>query len=278
MRVARTLNAVTVEDMNGRTSDFLRDPEVAALTESSRSAILRAASSLFRADALLYYRDQGYTVANPFEGAVPPAPEPMPFKGLKIDAIGSLIGAAQKELKPTAPGAYAVFIMALCAGMRAQECAWARWDDLVNDPATPKQKQARFGIYAISNRDHKTKSGKSRWIPLPQSAIGELLSLPKRSPFIVEDLRKARPRKYMDKRAEETLRQVSVWLKGKGIASAKPVHFLRKAYGAVIATEHGLYAAKEYLGHSTVRVTEQHYADLLEKPTVDLIGTHTLKK
>jgi len=53
-------------------------------------------------------------------------------------------------------------------------------------------------------------------------------------------------------------------------------HFLRKVFGSVVATRHGLFTACNYLGHSSVIVTEEHYAALLEKPVVDLMADVTV--
>ena len=73
-------------------------------------------------------------------------------------------------------------------------------------------------------------------------------------------------------RGKPTLKALADWLRQNGFDVRNPVHTLRKAYGALVATNHGLYAAKEYLGHSTIKVTEQHYAALLDRPTVDLFA------
>jgi len=54
------------------------------------------------------------------------------------------------------------------------------------------------------------------------------------------------------------------------------MHFLRKVFGSVVATRHGLFTACNYLGHSSVIVTEKHYAALLEKPVVDLMADVTV--
>jgi integrase len=265
MRIARVLRATTVEELNGRTSKFLKDPGVARLTESSRAAIVRAAASIFRSDALLFYQEKGYTTTNPFEGSIPKAPEPTKFQGLPLSKIKGLINDAQAELKPNRPEAYAVFLMAMCAGLRAQEATWALKEHLVYDV-----ENSRFGINVTSGAEHETKSGKSRFVPLPQSAVDELRSLPGKSRFIVQDIRRPRLREYNYKRAEAVLSQLAEWLRSKDITDRKPVHYLRKAFGAAVATKYGLYPAKEYLGHSSVRVTETIYADLLEKPVIDL--------
>lgn len=74
------------------------------------------------------------------------------------------------------------------------------------------------------------------------------------------------------RRGYKVLKRLSAWLKSRGITYGRPVHFLRKVFGSVVATRHGLFAARDYLGHSSVLVTEKHYAALLDRPVVDLMA------
>lgn len=39
-----------------------------------------------------------------------------------------------------------------------------------------------------------------------------------------------------------------------------------KLYGSLVATQHGLYTAQRYLGHSSPQVTAAYYADLIDRP------------
>jgi hypothetical protein len=71
-------------------------------------------------------------------------------------------------------------------------------------------------------------------------------------------------------------KRLSARLKTTGITHDRPMHFLRKVFGSVVATRHGLFTACNYLGHSSVIVTEKHYAALLEKPVVDLMADVTV--
>jgi hypothetical protein len=77
------------------------------------------------------------------------------------------------------------------------------------------------------------------------------------------------------KRGYRVLKRLSAWLRTQGIMANHPIHYLRIIFGSVVATRHGLFAAREYLGHSSVVVTEKHYAALLEKPVVDLMAEVT---
>ena len=60
------------------------------------------------------------------------------------------------------------------------------------------------------------------------------------------------------------------WLREKGVASAKPIHELRKEYGSMIANEHGIFAASRALRHTDVAITNQHYTDKTRRTTVGL--------
>ena len=56
----------------------------------------------------------------------------------------------------------------------------------------------------------------------------------------------------------------------KGIAANKPLHELCKEIGALIATEHGIFAASRFLRHSDITTTARHYADHKARITVGL--------
>jgi integrase len=120
---------------------------------------------------------------------------------------------------------------------------------------------------------HVTKNTKSRFVPLPASVLAELQCIGGDGPFLMADDERPNGKKEIGhKRGYRVLKRLAAWLKSKGIAHGRPVHFLRKVFGSVVATRHGLFAAREYLGHSSVLVTEKHYAALLERPVVDLMA------
>ena len=67
------------------------------------------------------------------------------------------------------------------------------------------------------------------------------------SPFIVASdrpPRNASPRPYY--RCEPVFDRLNEWLRSKGVAANKPLHEMRKEIGALIATEHGIYAASRF--------------------------------
>jgi hypothetical protein len=76
------------------------------------------------------------------------------------------------------------------------------------------------------------------------------------------------PRPYY--RCEATFERLNRWLRSKGVTANKPLHELRKELGALIATEHGIYAASRFLRHSDITTTARHYADQKTRITVGL--------
>ena len=50
----------------------------------------------------------------------------------------------------------------------------------------------------------------------------------------------------------------------------KPLHEMRKEIGALVATEHGIYAASRFLRHSDITTTARHYADHKARISVGL--------
>src|SRR5208282_2824833 len=91
------------------------------------------------------------------------------------------------------------------------------------------------------------------------------------SPFVIASDRPPRTnseRPYY--RCDPVLDRLNVWLRSKGIAANKPLHELRREIGALIATEHGIYAASRFLRHSDITTTARHYADRKARISVGL--------
>ncbi len=260
--LSNRLNVDTVEDLAAKIGNFPRLPAVKALSRRSVASIVRQASAVFSESALVFYRTRGLTVGEtPFKAGIPYAPPPEPFRGYSVQFVRELIEAARRELPEKEPGQWAAFLLCLCAGLRQQEAAWLRKEDLLEN-----------GVLCTSRDEHETKSGRHRFVPLPPGVLAEVRAVSSLGPYVVPDgLTPGRDKP--ERRARTVFEGLADWLRAHGITAPKPVHELRKAYGAIVASQFGLYAAKELLGHSTVTVTESHYAALLERPTVDMEGT-----
>ena len=61
-------------------------------------------------------------------------------------------------------------------------------------------------------------------------------------------------------RCASTFHRLNDWLRSKGVSANKPLHEMRKEIGALIATQHGIYAASRFLRHSDITTTARHYA------------------
>jgi integrase len=213
-------------------------------------------------------------------------PEPLPFAGVELLESGSmkyvsrinaetLIAAAKRELKPGLdeqgqprpgdPEAYKAFLLGLFAGMRKGEIDLAEWR-MVDFAHTVIRLEPTEWLH-LKTHDSAAE------ITVDAEVIAELREfMPQATgPFIVECLRPPRndsPRPYY--RCAPVFRRLNAWLRKKGIASNKPLHELRKEVGALIATQHGIYAASRYLRHSDITTTARHYADQKARINVGL--------
>jgi integrase len=60
----------------------------------------------------------------------------------------------------------------------------------------------------------------------------------------------------------------------KGVRQKKAIHALRKESGSLIASNYGIEAARQHLGHRDIRTTSSHYVDKKKRIEVKLpIGT-----
>lgn len=256
-RLAREIEVEHVEDLAGKFCHWKgTNPDV---KDTTTNAILRAARSVFKADCLEFYARQGVRVGDPFKGEKRVKVQVEPFKGYPRKKVDQLVKAARLDLMKNDAPAYRLFVLSLYAGTRQQEALWAKWDDL-----------GERGIMVTNTEDHRTKAGKARFVPLSAEVVAELEAC-RDSPhaLIVPP-----DRLYLGAKAKRRGRAVAQrlceWLRGHGLDVKKPIHELRKICGSLIATDHGLYAAKEMLGHSSVAITEGFYAALLERPVVTI--------
>jgi integrase len=231
---------------------------------STVASMIQQASGVFSKRALAYYAENGMQIDSPFARLQRKQIQVAPFQGYERSAIAVLVDKARRELKPVDLPAYLGFVLCIGAGARQQEAAWARWRHM-----TPQ------GILWESSDAHETKSGRSRLVPVGPKLMGEILSF--RPPGISGDefvIQENAPVAMRSKcpavRAMPIFKRLAQWLRANGVKDQKPVHVLRKIFGSLVATQEGLFAARDLLGHSTVRVTEASYAALLKKPVIDV--------
>jgi integrase len=80
------------------------------------------------------------------------------------------------------------------------------------------------------------------------------------SEFVIESDRPPRRFDFSWYRAQLIFDALIGWLHSKGITDKKPLHVLRKMFGAEMCHRHGIYAASVGLRHSDIGVTARVYA------------------
>lgn len=220
-------------------------------------------------------------------------PQPLPFAGVeffprqsaryfsKIDPK-ALLQTAKKELEAKEPAAFLALLLALGAGLRRGEIDSLCWH----------QVDTRRGIIRVEVTEAASlKTQDSRGEVEIDERLATILQGFKakaKGRFVVEveekEIKKSRkPRKSESKtsgprvwgqhyRADAVFDKLTAWLRGQGIEAKKPLHELRKELGALITSEHGIYAASRALRHSNVATTAAHYADKKERTTVNIGG------
>ena len=256
--------------------------ELRPLNKGGYASSLRGAAAVFSTEAVKYYKRRGFYVENPLAGEVPKGDfEKFIVPPGGLDFITELFQAAEKEISAHQQ-MYPIFLLALGAGLRAQEATHASWKH-VNEN----------GVYVRNDDVHRTKSNEPRIVPAGPSLKERLLELKPDGTglddFIAPDLRSRTTgtgdKKYK-KRCDRALKQLNKWLRANGVTrylTSHPCHYLRKLFGASILTNHpqGLQLAKKYLGHQTTDITERIYVDLLDTPEIDVlpeIGTEPQKE
>jgi integrase len=208
-------------------------------------------------------------------------PTPLPFEGVEFynrtsmryhssfDVL-KLIRAAKKELAPSAPEQFKVFLLAVMAGLRRREIDTLEW--------------TAFRWDSRMIRVEPTK-----WFhPKSEDSIGDVEIDPElvdvfrkcrvkaKSPFVIAS--KVKPRldaKWEHYRCTSIFENLIEWLRIKGVTTKTPLHTLRKEFGSIIAAEHGIYAASRLLRHADITTTAQCYLDKKKRVTSGLGGLLT---
>jgi integrase len=203
-------------------------------------------------------------------------PSPLPFEGVELFEQGSmkyvskvdvqaLVAAARNELKPTEPEVYKAFLLGLFAGMRRAEIDLAEW----------RMVDLQDNVIRLEETEwlHLKTADSAGEITVDPEVIAELRELMPagRGQFILQSDRAPRndsARPYY--RCEQIFDRLSQWLRSKGIRANKPLHEMRKEIGALVATQHGIYAASRFLRHSDITTTARHYAEHRARISVGL--------
>lgn len=109
-------------------------------------------------------------------------------------------------------------------------------------------------------------------IDLAPEAIDVLRSFKKGSTgeFVLEGALHNPTATYDYYRCDCTWRDLNSWLRDKGVRQQKAIHSLRKESGSLIASTHGIEAARQHLGHRDIRTASSHYVDKKKRIEVRL--------
>lgn len=227
------------------------------ITESGGwRAMLRCCASIFGEKALAYYSRHGINLHNPFidfemkaevKRYIPPISGEKFWQCLTEEIVED--GDLYK---------IAIFLICLGTGTRIQECTHLKWKHIFYASV-----DGRFMLKISSDKIHQTKSKRPREVAISNEIAEFLISFRPDgfSPedWIIPDERAPRNAQRKE-RCHGVAKRLRSWLKTHGITDSRPIHYLRKAYGAEVANKHSIYLASEYLGHSTIDLTRHVYA------------------
>ena len=202
----------------------------------SANSAMRRSRSLFSKDAMLSYKPvltvPVEAVKSYFELGFLEEPELA-----KAMPTAEAMAAAELALKDH-PWHYRAYLLARYGGCRAGEILHARRDWIDGNRLT------------IGDSLYTPKSGKRRTVTLPEQAVAVLLA--------GDDLYLAGPR-----RKEIVAWELNAMLKKAGFTDPKPLHSLRRLFGSLLFSHQSPAIAQAALGHSSLTVTQDHYATLL---------------
>jgi integrase len=265
IRLERVTPAIVVKWQQRRLKRAGNSPVAQASAKRTANSYVRCARSLFSKDLLKRVRGVQLPTTLPFEGVELFESGNTKYVS-KVDAP-ALIAAARSELKTKEPEVYKTFLLGLFAGMRRTEIDLAEWGMVDWQNGVIKLEETNW--LQLKTRDSAGE------IAIDPELVAELRPMmpANKSGFIISGKiswknggrmishtrlpRNDSARAYY--RCKPIFDRLIKWLRGKGITANKPLHELRKEIGALIVTEHGIYAASKFLRHSDITTTARHY-------------------
>lgn len=246
-----------------------RNPKKRASRMTSCNSTVRMARSLFAPKIVKFIPELRLPVPPPFEGV-----EFFPRQNAKYFSVidpRALLQKAREELAETKPAAFLAMLLAIAAGLRRAEIDSLCWG------------QVDFGRQLIRvdvTEQGGLKSQDSRGeVPIDENvaavlkgAFSKLKSRDAAKAFVIPGggAEGGHKRWGMKYRADGVFRDLTDWLRRQGVTARKPLHELRKEFGALVTAEHGIYAASRVLRHADVSTTARHYSDLKTRPVVNV--------
>lgn len=266
------LTTLTAETVNSWRNDYVAkagtDPMTRKSAERSAASYLRCVRALFSPDVL-----SNLTVKlppNPFAGVKLKDPGPQRYHS-EVSAEWLLV-CAERELRESHPQEFLGLTLALWAGLRRKEADLLTWKQV-------NLSEGKIHIRRTEWFEPKTEESQ-RVVDLAPGAV-EILTAHKkqaRGEFVMKGGEPNPAASYDYYRADCTWRRLVEWLKKKGFKQAKAVHGLRKESGSLVASDFGIEAARQHLGHRDIRTTSAHYVEKRKRVEVGLsLGGGELK-
>jgi integrase len=261
---SQPLNLLTPDAVNAWRNHYVAkagsDPMARKSAERSAASYLRCARSLFTREvtAMLHVK----LPANPFAGVKLKDPGPQRYHS-EINPEW-LLACAGDELRLDQPQQYLALFLCLWAGLRRKEADLLTWAQIdFQDGLIHIRRTVYF--------EPKTEESQ-RDIDLAPEAIDVLRSFKKgsTSEFVLDGAQPNPAATYDYYRCDCIWRDLNAWLRGKGVRQQKAIHSLRKESGSLIASVHGIEAARQHLGHRDIRTTSSHYVDKKKRVEVKL--------
>lgn len=299
-QIAKLAGAKRIRELNGEAIERARDAYRAKARETGRTdsgiqntlaKMLRNAAACFSVEARAVMQRKGFVADNPFAGIrrtqeiQPVSPLPRAVvdriykeahllrdgdpKAVAVKLKQRKAGRAPIDFRTPHPAAYAALLLAIGAGLRANEIDKARWSWLMLNES------GDCFVEIGAESDFMPKGGSLRRVKIQQSVYDALTALrtDMASPYILGGAeRETESENGETYRCPNALRTVSAWLRTRGVekgrARGNPLHCLRKQFGSEVATAFGLFAAQKLLGHSSPTVTARYYAAQTELPAL----------
>lgn len=215
----------------------LDDEDAHNRAHNTVNAILRNAKGLF-SKKILERVDVNFSTL-PLSGVSIGAPSIKPFQP-EVD-FDCLIDTAKNELDEDL---HLIFLLAAGCGLRRSEIDRIRRQDIDLSSCKLKVVSTADGSVKTNNsiRTLNFSKGGAVFTAIKTYRLGFHLVCPE------NDRPKRKAEKY---RCDEQFRELSHWLRSKGIKNAiQPIHYLRKAFGDRVASQHGIDIAAISLGDS----------------------------
>jgi integrase len=250
IRLDRLTPARIQSVLNRRVMKAKGNPLAERKARITAGSVLRQAKSLFSPERKLPFEN----LPNPFKGvAVEVGTPPRYVSTIKA---ADLLRDARAELSEKKPEAYKVFLLALGAGLRANEIDNLQWQHIDAKANTVR-------IMATETFDTKTESSE-REVFVDAGLIAELGQYREENPkaYVLKSERQPKPGAAVASyRAETTFDTLKKWLRAHGITAHKPIHTLRKEFGSLVCESSDIFTASRQLGHASIALTATYYTE-----------------